>query len=107
MINKLKHGWFAACVALLTILAVHHVRNDTPVNHFSSDPAIKSSAPSVALDPPKTKAPANPFQQKLDALNQHSQATPHVVLNPNVGQDPFKAFLEKQSEMAHQSPFSK
>lgn len=102
-----KYGWFAACVAISAILAFYMVGNDKPASHLSAVPVIESSEPSVSAELPKTIAPANPFQQKLDGQEQHSLARPHERVNPNATQDPFKEFLEKQSEKVHQSPFSK
>lgn len=104
---KAKHGWFAACVAVSATLAFYLFRNDKPISHALDIPVIESSGPSVSAELPKTMAPANPFQEKLDAQEQRSFATTDVQVSTNPAQDPFKAFLEKQSEMVHQSPFVK
>ena len=104
---KAKRRWFAVFVALLATLALYLVRNDKPISHSSNVFVNESSGPSVSAELPQTMAPANPFQQKLDEQKQRSIATPHVLSNPKAAQDPFKAFLEEQSEMAHQSPFVK
>ena len=104
---KAKRRWFAVFVALLATLALYLVRNDKPTSHSSDVSVNESAEPSVSAELPKTMAPANPFQQKFDEQEQRSIATPHLLSKPKAGQDPFKAFLEKQSEMAHQSPFVK
>ena len=45
--------------------------------------------------------------QKLQEQQGHdTNVKPQVIVTPKIGQDPFKAFLEKQSELAHKSPFS-
>lgn len=104
---KTRHGWFAACVAVLVALAFYLVWNDKPISDSLAATKIENSGPPVDAELPKTMVPANPFQQKLDAQDQHPLATPPVLTNPNAAQDPFKAFLEKKSEMVHQSPFAK
>lgn len=104
---KTKHGWFAACVAVLVTLAFYLVWDDKPLSDSLAGPKIESSGPSVSAELPKTMPPTNPFHEKLDAQEQRSFATPHMQVSPNASQDPFKAFLEKQSEMVHQSPFVK
>lgn len=104
---KTKHGWFAACVAVLVTLVFYLVLNDRPISHHSDVPAIESSGPLVSAKLPKTMVPTNPFQQKLDEQEQHLLTASQVLANPNAARDPFKEFLEKQSETVYQSPFVK
>ena len=104
---KSKLVWIAACVALSATLAFQLLWIEIPLKQPSVVPVMESPGSSFPVERAKVEAPTHPFQQKLAEQQQHLEAKPHVVMNPNVGQDPFKAFLEKQSEMVHQSPFSK
>lgn len=104
---KTKLRRLTVFVALSATLVFYLVLNDRRISHHSDAPAIESSGPLVSAELPKTMAPINPFQQKLDEQEQHLLTASQVLANPNAARDPFKEFLEKQSETVYQSPFVK
>ncbi len=70
-------------------------------------PVTQDSGPPVPVKPSDSNVTRNPFEQKLQEQQGHdTNIKPQAIVTPKIGQDPFKAFLEKQSELAHQSPFS-
>jgi hypothetical protein len=105
--RRYTYVWLTACLALSAMLGIHLRGNDVSRMSNTVLPVTQDSGPSVPVERSDSNVTRNPFQQKLQEQQGHdTNVKPQVIVTPKIGQDPFKAFLEKQSELTHQSPFS-
>ncbi len=105
--RKYAYVWLTACLALLAMLVIHLRGGDVSRISNTVLPVTQDSGPPVPVEQGDNNINRNPFEQKLQEQQGHdTNVKPQVIVTPKIGQDPFKAFLEKQSELAHKSPFS-
>ncbi len=105
--RKYTYFWLTACLALLAMLVIHLRGHDVSRMSNTVLPVTQDSGPPVPVEQGDNNINRNPFEQKLQEQKGHdTNVKPQVIVTPKIGQDPFKAFLEKQSELAHKSPFS-